>query len=107
MLQPPQLVLHPMPTVRPMPTLRPTATFHHTLSKLLTHNNHPMPLQATTVRPSSIRINMRINRFPINSVTFHLRPIPIQFTLGDPPVQAEHLLQHHYNLWRRPQMGRV
>ena len=77
MLEPLQLVLHPVPTVRNMSTLRPIATSHPILSKLLTLSNYPMPLQVATVRPSFIRMNMRNNRFPINSIPFHLGPIPI------------------------------
>ena len=91
-VQPPQLVLHPVPTVRPIATLRPMVTVHPILSKLLTLNNYPMPLQAGAVRHSSIRINMRTKQFPFYSIRLPRRPILIQSILGDLQVQIDHLL---------------
>ena len=91
-LHPPQLVLHPVPTVGLMPTLHLMATFHLIRSKLLKLNNYPMPIQAVAVGPSFIRINMRSNQSPFPSTPFHRRPIPIQFIHGDRQIQADRLL---------------
>ena len=73
MLQSPQLALHLVPTVRLMSTLRRMATSHPILSKPLTLNSYPIPPQAVAGRPSSIRINMRINQFPFHSPPFQRR----------------------------------
>ena len=107
MQQPAQLVLHPVPNVRHMPTLRPMATFHPILSKLLTLKNYPTPLQAAAFRQPSIRINMRIHRFPIHPISFLLWPILIQCTLGIHLVQIDQLLLPQYNMRRRPQRSRA
>ena len=106
MQQPPQLVPHPVPTERFMPPLHPMATFHLILSKLLTPNQYPMPLQAAIGRELFVRINMRTNQFPFQSTPFHRRPIPIQFMAGIHLVQTDHLLQFQYKLWLRPHMSR-
>ena len=92
MQQPPQLVPHLVPTARPIPTLHPMAIFHLILSNLLILYNYRMPLQVAAVRQPFVRINMRTNQFHFHSTPFHRRPIPIQFTLGDPQVQADRLL---------------
>ena len=81
MQQPPQLDPHPMPTERPMPTLHPMAIFQPILSKLLTTNNRPMPLQVAISPLPFVRINMRTSQFPLNLIPFHQWPIPIQSIL--------------------------
>ena len=93
MQQPPQLVPHLVPTARHMPTLHTTAILQPIVSKMLTHNNHPTPLQAAIVRQPFVRINTRTKQFHFHLTPFHRRPIPIQFTLGDPQIQADRLLQ--------------
>ena len=74
MLTPPRLVLRPMPTVRAMPTLRPRGTLRLILKKLQIHNNHPMPLHATTFRPLSIRTICVPNNDPATQCPSISRP---------------------------------
>ena len=107
MQQPPQLVPHLVSTARPMPILHPMAIFQPILSKLLTPNNLPTPLQAAIVRQLFVRIRMRTNQCPIHSTPFRRRPIPIPFVLGIPHAQADHLLLPQYKRRRRPQMPRA
>ena len=105
MQQPPQLDPHPMSTARHMPTLHPMAIFQPILSKLLTPNNHPTPLQVAIVRQLFVRINMRTNLCPFHSIPLHQRPIPIQSIPGDPQVQIDPLIQIQYKLRCRTQMS--
>ena len=107
MQQPPQLDPHPMPTERPMPTLHPMAIFQPILSKPLTINNHPMPLQVAISPELFIRINMRTNQFPFNSIPFHQRPIPIQSILDIHLAQIDPLRLPQHKLWCRPQTLRA
>ena len=107
MQQPPQLVPHLVATARPMPILHPMAIFQPSLSKLLTLNNHPMPLQVAIVRQPFVRISMRTNPFPFHSTPFRRPLILIQSIPGIPQVPTDHLLQTQYKLRRRPQMSRA
>ena len=107
MQQPAQLVPHLVSTARPMPTLHPMAIFQPILSKLLTTNNHPMPLQVAIVRQSFVRINMRTNQFHSHFTPFHRRPITIQSILGILQVPIDHQLQTQYKLRPRRQMSRA